>query len=104
MADKFPKSGLPIRKTVDLLPSVFRSETNDKFMSAVVDPLVQPGSLEKLVGYIGRRYGKTYRSPDVYLDSDNTLRSRYQLEQESLLKKMMGLWKNFMILLILKIN
>ncbi len=81
MADKkFPKSGLPIRKTVELLPSVFRSDTNDKFMSAVVDPLVQPGSLEKLVGYIGRRYGKTYLSPDVYLDSDNTLRSRYQLE------------------------
>lgn len=78
--NKFPKSGLPIRKTVDLLPAIFRSDTNDKFMSAVVDPLVQPGSLEKLVGYIGRRYGKTYLSPDVYLDSDNTLRSRYQLE------------------------
>jgi len=87
MADKFPKSGLPIRKTVDLLPSVFRSETNDKFMSAVIDPLVQPGSLEKLVGYIGRRYGKTYRSPDVYLDSDNTLRSRYQLEPGVVVKK-----------------
>ena len=87
MADKFPKSGLPIRKTVDLLPSIFRSETNDKFMSAVVDPLVQPGSLEKLVGYIGRRYGKTYLRPDVYLDSDNTLRSRYQLEPGVVVKK-----------------
>ena len=87
MADKFPKSGLPIRKTVELLPSVFRSEINDKFMSAVIDPLVQPGSLEKLVGYIGRRYGKTYRSPDVYLDSDNTLRSRYQLEPGVVVKK-----------------
>ena len=61
MADKkFPKSGLPIRKTVDLLPSVFKTEANDKFMSAVVDPLVQPGVLEKLVGYVGRRYDKTY--------------------------------------------
>ena len=87
MADKFPKSGLPIRKTVELLPSIFRSDTNDKFMSAVVDPLVQPGSLEKLVGYIGRRYGKTYLSPDVYLDSDNTLRSRYQLEPGVVVKK-----------------
>jgi hypothetical protein len=87
MADKFPKSGLPIRKTVELLPSIFRSDINDKFMSAVVDPLVQPGSLEKLVGYIGRRYGKTYRSPDVYLDSDNTLRSRYQLEPGVVVKR-----------------
>jgi hypothetical protein len=81
MADKkFPKSGLTIRKTVDLLPTVFKTDANDKFMSGVVDPLVQPGVLEKLVGYVGRRYGKTYNGTDVYLDTDQTLRSRYQLE------------------------
>jgi hypothetical protein len=81
MADKkFPQSGLPIRKTVELLPTVFRTNANDKFMSAVVDPLVQPGVLQKLVGYSGRRYGKTYNGTDIYLDNDNTLRSRYQLE------------------------
>jgi hypothetical protein len=76
----FPKSQLPIRKTVELLPQIFQTNANDKFMSAVVDPLVQPGSLEKIVGYIGRRYGKTYTGSDLYLDTDNTLRSRYQLE------------------------
>jgi hypothetical protein len=81
MADKkFPQSGLPIRKTVELLPTVFRSDANDKFMSAVVDPLVQPGTLQKLVGYVGRRYGNTYNGSDIYIDTDNTLRSRYQLE------------------------
>ena len=81
MADKkFPQSGLPIRKTVELLPNVFRTDANDKFMSAVIDPLVQPGTLQKLVGYVGRRYGKTYNGNDIYLDTDNTLRSRYQLE------------------------
>ena len=46
----------------------------------VVDPLVQPGTLSKTVGYVGRRYGKTYNGSDVYLDTDATLRSRYQLE------------------------
>lgn len=76
----YPKSQLPIRKTEDLLPGVFKTETNKKFMSAVVDPLVQPGLLEKTVGYVGRRYGKTYTGSDIYLDSDNSLRSRYQLE------------------------
>ncbi len=81
MADQiFPKSQLPIRRTVDLLPSVFRTETNAKFFGAVVDPLIQPGVLEKTTGYIGRRYGKTFKSSDVYLDDDETLRSRYQLE------------------------
>lgn len=81
MADKkFPKSELPIRKTSELLPKVFQTPANEKFMEAVVDPLVQPGVLEKTVGYVGRRYGKTFRGSDIYLDSDATLRSAYQLE------------------------
>ena len=81
MTDKvFPQSQLPIRRTVDLLPGTFKTTTNDKFMSAVVDPLVQPGVLDKTVGYIGRRFGKTYKGADTYLDTDATLRSRYQLE------------------------
>jgi hypothetical protein len=81
MSDKkFPQSELPIRKSSELLPVVFQTDTNDKFMSAVVDPLIQPGVLQKTVGYVGRRYGKTFKGSDVYLDTDNTLRSRYQLE------------------------
>ena len=82
MADKktFPKSNLPIRKSVDFLPNIFKTETNDKFLSGVLDPLIQPGKVDKITGYIGRRYGKTYKGTDVYLDTDATLRSRYQLE------------------------
>lgn len=81
MADKFyPKSNLPIRRSVELLPVIFQTDTNDKFLSGVVDPLIQPGVLDKVVGYVGRRYGKTYNGKDVYVDTDQTLRSRYQLE------------------------
>jgi hypothetical protein len=81
MADKFyPKSNLPIRKTSDFLPEIFRTESNEKFLNGSFDAFVQPGSLEKITGYIGRRYGKTYRSSDVYIDDDESLRSRYQLE------------------------
>ena len=81
MADKFyPKSNLPIRRSVELLPVVFQTDANDKFLSGVVDPLIQPGVLDKIVGYVGRRYGKTYTGNDVYVDTDQTLRSRYQLE------------------------
>src|SRR6056300_136609 len=82
MADKknYPDSGTPIRKTSELLPNVFRTDANDKFLSGVFDPLVQPGVVDKLSGYVGRRYGKTYNGNDVYLDTDATLRSRYQLE------------------------
>ena len=81
MADKFfPKSNLPIRRSVELLPTVFQTEANNKFLSGVLDPLTQPGVLDKVVGYIGRRYGKTFNGNDVYVDTDQTLRSRYQLE------------------------
>ena len=91
----FPESGLPIRRTVDLLPQVFKTETNSKFMAGVIDPLVQPGVLQKTVGYVGRRYGKTYKGSDIYLDSDNTLRSRYQLEPGVVLSDDRGNIENF---------
>jgi len=82
MADKkkFPKSDIPIRNSSDFLPTVFQTPANKKFLSGVLDPLVQPGVVDKTVGYIGKRYGKTYNGKDVYLDNDQTLRSRYQLE------------------------
>ena len=81
MANEFyPNSGIPIRRTVELLPQVFNTPANSKFLGGVLDPLVQPGSLEKTVGYYGRRYGRTFSNKDVYLDTDDTLRSRYQLE------------------------
>ena len=81
MANKFyPKSNLPIRKSVELLPVVFQTPANDKFLSGVLDPLIQPGVLDKVVGYIGRRYDKTYTGKDIYVDTDATLRSSYQLE------------------------
>ncbi len=76
----FTQSGIKIRRTVDLLPKIFQTDNNEKFFGGVLDPLVQPGVLEKLSGYIGRRHGKTYNGKDVYLDNDETLRSRYQLE------------------------
>lgn len=81
MADNiYPKSNLPIRKSVDLLPVIFQTDANDKFLSGVLDPLIQPGILDKVVGYAGRRYGKTFNGNDIYVDTDQTLRSRYQLE------------------------
>jgi len=85
--DTFPNSNTPIRKISELLPNVFRTEANEKFLAGTVDPLIQPGKLDKTVGYIGRRYGKTFNPKDVYLDDDDTLRSRYQLEAGVVVRK-----------------
>lgn len=76
----FPQSNLPIRRTVDMLPAVFRTSTNKKFYAGTMDALTQPGTMEKTVGYVGRRFGKTFQSNDVYIDSSSKLRNAYQLE------------------------
>ena len=83
----FSASGLPIRRSVELLPNVFQTTPNKKFLEAIVDPLIQPGSLEKLSGYIGRKYGKTYNPSEVYIDDQQTLRSKYQLEPGVVIKQ-----------------
>lgn len=88
MVDKFyPKSNIPIRKSSDFLPEIFRTESNEKFLNGSLDAWIQPGTLEKIVGYIGRRFGKTYNPKDTYLDSDESLRSRYQLEPAVIVQK-----------------
>jgi len=76
----FPQSKLPIRRTVDFLPNIFRTTANEKFFAGAFDPLIQPGVLDRIVGYVGRRYGKTFNGSSIYLDTNETLRSRYQLE------------------------
>jgi hypothetical protein len=83
----FSASGLPIRRSVELLPNIFQTTPNKKFLEAIVDPLIQPGSLEKLSGYVGRKYGKTYNPSDVYIDNQQTLRSKYQLEPGVVIKQ-----------------
>lgn len=88
MTDKiFSQSGLPIRRSVELLPNIFQTTPNKKFLEAIVDPLIQPGSLEKLSGYVGRKYGKTYNPSQVYIDNQETLRSKYQLEPGVVIKR-----------------
>ncbi len=46
-------------KAVDLLPTVFRTETNKKVLSAIVEDLFQPSSLETLNFSVGRKTSKT---------------------------------------------
>jgi len=76
----FNQSGLPLRRTVELLPEIFRTPTNDKFLSSTLDALVQPGTVDRLSGYVGRKFSKTYSSEDTYLDISQSLRNAYQLE------------------------
>ena len=68
------------RRTVQHLPAFYRTDTNQRFLSSTLDPLVQKGKLERLDGYIGRQDAYTRSVTDRYLTATNRDRFAYQLE------------------------
>ena len=68
------------RRTVQHLPAFYRTDTNQRFLSSTMDPLVQKGNLERLDGYIGRQDAYTRSITDRYLIGTSRDRMAYQLE------------------------
>ncbi len=75
------KNNPQIRKSVNLLPVLFRTDKNSKFLSGTIDQLIQPPQLKRLDGWVGSKITPTYNpSKDFYLDSNLKIRQDYQLE------------------------
>ena len=74
------KNGAKLRRTVAQLPAYYRTDANERFLSSTVDQLIQPGSLERLDGYVVRQYAYTRKTTDSYITATNEDRSNYQLE------------------------
>jgi hypothetical protein len=68
------------RRTVQHLPAFYRTDTNQRFLSSTVDPLIQKGALERLDGFIGRQDAYTRQVTDRYVSATNRDRYAYQLE------------------------
>lgn len=68
------------RRTVDLLPEIFRTDTNRKFLSATLDQLTQEPNLKRTQGYVGRRVGPGVNPADNYVVESTATRTDYQLE------------------------
>ena len=73
-------------KTTNLLPQVFRTDTNQKFLNATLDQLVSKPELKKINGYIGRIFAPTNKFGDTYLAEENKLRQNYQMEPAVVVK------------------
>ena len=69
-----------LRRTVQHLPAFYRTDTNTRFLSSTLDPLVQKGSLERLDGFIGRQDAYTRKITDRYVSATSRDRFAYQLE------------------------
>ena len=78
------------RKSINLLPGVFRTDVNDKFLSATLDQLVSEPVLKNLYGYIGRKFAPTFANADSYVTEDSADRQNYQLEPATIIKDTQG--------------
>lgn len=63
-----------------LLPEIFQTEKNKRFVSSTVDQLIEPTVLDRLNAYVGQRYRPSYRSADIFLQESSSDRQNYQLE------------------------
>ena len=66
-------------RTVDLLPEIFRTDTNRKFLGATLDQLTQEPNLLRTQGYVGRRVGPGVNPSDNYVVESTAVRTDYQL-------------------------
>ncbi len=78
------------RKSADLLPRYYRTVANKKFLSSTLDQLVQPGSVEKVDGYVGRKDAKAFKASDNYVSEISLDRDQYQLEPVSVINDSVG--------------
>lgn len=74
-------------RTIDFLPEVFKTKTNEQFLSATLDQLVQQPSFNRIQGYIGSKFGYGTNRTDSYLAEPNKNRQDYQLEPTVIFKK-----------------
>ena len=78
------------RNSSDLLPRYYRTVANKKFLSSTLDQLVQPGSVEKVDGFIGRKDAKAFKASDNYVSEISLDRDQYQLEPVSVINDSAG--------------
>ena len=87
---KLPLSNSDERKTSDLLPRFYRTDSNKKFFSATLDQLLQPGKAKKITGYVGRKNSKAAKASDVFISGTDNNRENYQLEPVAVIQDYLG--------------
>ncbi|MGA1046948.1 MAG: hypothetical protein ACO3UU_02985 [Minisyncoccia bacterium] len=71
---------MPTTKTNKLLPAVFQTSTNKKFLNATLDQLTTNANLKVVNGYIGRKFAPGFNGVDTYVKEPTLSRADYQLE------------------------
>jgi len=74
-------------RTVEFLPEIFQTSTNQQFLAATLDQLVQEPAFTKVQGFVGRRVGPGVNPNDEYIKEETDVRTNYQLEPGVVIKK-----------------
>lgn len=77
---------MPITKTINLLPAVFQSDANQKFLAATLDQLVTEPNLIPINGYVGRKFTPGFKNISTYIREPDLPRADYQLEPAVVVK------------------
>lgn len=74
-------------RTLDFLPEIFRTKSNEQFLKGSLDQLVQQPDFKRIQGYIGSKFGYGINPNDKYLVEPDKVRKDYQLEPAVIFKK-----------------
>jgi hypothetical protein len=70
-----------LKKSVNLLPILFKTDKNSKFLSGTIDQLIQTPALKRVDGWVGSKITPTYNPlKDLYLESNLKTKQDYQLD------------------------
>ena len=67
-------------RTLNFLPEIFQTKSNQQFLKATLDQLVQQPNSQRIQGYIGRRFEYGINPNSSYVTEPSKIRSDYQLE------------------------
>jgi hypothetical protein len=79
----------PVGKTglsANLVPGFYQTPANKKFLQATIDQLFQPGTVDKVNGYIGHQNSKASVASDIFVASPEKSKQEYQLEPGIVIK------------------
>ena len=78
------------QRSANFLPRFFRTDANKKFLGSTLDQVTNPGVVEKISAFAGRREAKAAKSTDTYLADVSADREDYQLEPAVVIKDNIG--------------
>ena len=78
------------RTSLEHLPRYFRTPQNKKFLSSTLDQFTNPGAIEKVNGFVGKREAKAVTVLDNYIDEISDNRQNYQFEPVSIYQDFIG--------------